>query len=233
MTSQAIAGSRAAAAVRGIDVRKTYGNAQDPVRALEGVTFTIEAGEMVALMGPSGCGKSTLLNLIGCVDLPSAGSIEIDGVSTGLLDDDGLTRLRRERVGTIFQFFNLLPALSVGDNVGLPLVLQGLGRREVEPRVRASLEAVGLIEKIGAFPSQLSGGQMQRVAIARATIHRPAILLADEPTGNLDSHTGELVLAMLRERAAGGQAILMATHSAEAASICSRVIAMQDGKIVA
>jgi putative ABC transport system ATP-binding protein len=218
--------------VRGRDVYKTYGGGEEPVVALDGVSFEIAAGELVALMGPSGCGKSTLLNLIGCVDLPTRGVVEIGGVATSELGDDALTRLRRERVGTIFQFFNLLPALTVFDNVALPLVLQGISAREASGRVSAALESVGLAAKERAYPAQLSGGQMQRVAIARATIHRPAILLADEPTGNLDSHTGEVVLDLLRSFAAGGQAILMATHSVEAASICSRVIRMQDGRIV-
>jgi putative ABC transport system ATP-binding protein len=219
--------------VRGIGVYKTYGGGEEPVTALDGVSFEIGAGELVGLMGPSGCGKSTLLNLIGCVDLPSAGVVQIGGVATSDLDDDALTRLRRDKVGTVFQFFNLLPALSVADNVALPLVLQGVPKREVLPRVQAALDAVGLASKERAYPSQLSGGQMQRVAIARATVHHPAILLADEPTGNLDSQTGAMVLELLRSFAARGQAILMATHSAEAASICSRVIRMQDGRIAA
>jgi putative ABC transport system ATP-binding protein len=222
----------AAPAVRCSDVHKTYQGGDEPVKALDGVSLEIRAGQMVALMGPSGCGKSTLLNLIGCVDLPGSGRVEIGGVATTSLRDDALTRLRRDRVGTVFQFFNLLPALSAGDNVGLPLVLQGVRKAEVDSRVAEALEAVGLSDKMRAFPSQLSGGQMQRVAIARATIHRPSILLADEPTGNLDSHTGEIVLDLLVRLAAGGQAILMATHSAEAAAVCSRVVRMQDGRIV-
>jgi putative ABC transport system ATP-binding protein len=187
---------------------------------------------MVALVGPSGCGKSTLLNLVGCVDLPTAGHVFVDGRDTAELDDDALTLLRRDRVGTIFQFFNLLPALTIEANVALPLVLQGISAAEIAQRVGPALAAVGLGEKACAFPAQVSGGQLQRAAIARAMIHRPAVLLADEPTGNLDSHNGENVLRLLRLLADAGQAILMATHSADAAAVCDRTIRMHDGRIV-
>jgi putative ABC transport system ATP-binding protein len=220
-------------AVRALDARKVYdGSGDEPVRALDGVSLDVRAGEMVALVGPSGCGKSTLLNLIGCVDLPSGGTIEVDGRATSALDDDALTALRRERIGTVFQFFNLLPAMTIAENVALPLVLQRRPRAEIDARVTAALAAVGIGEKARSYPSQVSGGQMQRAAIARATIHDPAIVLADEPTGNLDSHSGATVLALLRAFATNGQAILMATHSAEAASVCDRIVHMQDGRIV-
>jgi ABC-type lipoprotein export system ATPase subunit len=218
--------------VRVIDVTKRYASAgAEEVLALDGVSCELPAGEMVALMGPSGCGKSTLLNLIGCVDLPSSGIVELDGRATSRLDDDALTALRRDRVGTVFQFFNLLPSMTIAENVALPLVLQRRGRTEIEQRVREALEAVGIAEKAGAFPAQVSGGQLQRAAVARATIHRPAIVLADEPTGNLDSRSGAAVLELLRSIARNGQAILMATHSAEAAAVCDRTIRMQDGRI--
>ncbi len=221
-----------APAVRALDARKVYdGSGDEPVRALDGVSLDVRAGEMVALVGPSGCGKSTLLNLIGCVDLPSGGTIEVDGRATSALDDDALTALRRERIGTVFQFFNLLPAMTIAENVALPLVLQRRPRSEIDSRVAAALEAVGIGNKARSYPSQVSGGQMQRAAIARATIHDPAIVLADEPTGNLDSQSGAVVLALLRTYATNGQAILMATHSSEAASVCDRVIRMQDGRI--
>jgi putative ABC transport system ATP-binding protein len=213
-------------------VGKVYGTGDDAVRALDGVTLDVRRGEMMALAGPSGCGKSTLLNLIGCVDLPSSGFVYVDGHATAELDDDRLTRLRRDRVGTVFQFFNLLPALRVADNVALPLVLQRAPRAEIDARVAEALASVGLAEKARAYPAQLSGGQLQRVAIARAIVHRPAIVLADEPTGNLDSATGTTVLNVLRALAAGGQAILMATHSADAAAICDRVVHMRDGRMV-
>jgi putative ABC transport system ATP-binding protein len=212
------------------DVSKVYGEGEDAVRALDAVSLDVHAGEMVALVGPSGCGKSTLLNLVGCIDLPTSGTVYVDGAATHALDDDALTGLRRDRVGTVFQFFNLLPALRVGENVALPLVLQRLPRPEIDERVAAALASVGLTEKARAYPAQLSGGQAQRVAIARATVHRPAILLADEPTGNLDSQTGKTVLDLLRAFAARGQAILMATHSEEAAALSDRVLHMRDGR---
>ncbi|GAC1427006.1 MAG: ABC transporter ATP-binding protein [Candidatus Velthaea sp.] len=202
------------------------------MHALDGVSLDVRAGEMVALVGPSGCGKSTLLNLVGCVDLPSSGEIMVAGRVTSHLNDDALTLLRRDHVGTIFQFFNLLPALNVFDNVALPLVLQRKSKTLVDERVAAVLGEVGISDKRAAFPAQISGGQMQRAAIARAMVHRPAILLADEPTGNLDTANGENVLRILRALADGGQAILMATHSLEAAAICDRTIRMQDGRIV-
>jgi putative ABC transport system ATP-binding protein len=203
------------------------------VRALDGVSLEVRGGEMVALVGPSGCGKSTLLNLIGCVDLPSSGAVLVDGNDTSALDDDALTALRRDRVGTIFQFFNLLPALTLEANVGLPLVLQHVAPADIVARSRAALAAVGLEDKARAYPAQVSGGQLQRAAIARAIVHRPAIVLADEPTGNLDSANGENVLRMLRALADGGQAIMMATHSMDAAAVCDRTIRMHDGRIIA
>jgi ABC-type lipoprotein export system ATPase subunit len=214
------------------DARKIYAGSGDEVHALDGVSLDVRAGEMVALVGPSGCGKSTLLNLVGCVDLPTSGEVRVDGRITSALSDDALTVLRRDRVGTIFQFFNLLPALSVFDNVALPLVLQRRPGAEIAERVGAALEAVGITAKRNVFPAQISGGQMQRAAIARAIVHQPAILLADEPTGNLDTANGENVLRLLRDLADGGQAILMATHSIEAAAVCDRTIRMQDGRIV-
>ncbi len=205
----------------------------EPVRALDNASLEVEAGEMVALVGPSGCGKSTMLNLIGCVDLPTAGTVAIDGSVTTSLGDAALTLLRRDRVGTVFQFFNLLPALTVAENVALPLVLQGREQREIDQRVAAGLANVGIAAKARALPRQLSGGQAQRVAVARAVIHRPAIILADEPTGNLDSANGDAILSLLASLARNGEAILLATHSPNAAAHCDRRIVMQDGRIVA
>jgi putative ABC transport system ATP-binding protein len=170
--------------------------------------------------------------LLGCIDLPTSGTIEIAGRATTSLDDDALTALRRDRIGTVFQFFNLLPALTVRENVALPLVLQRRPRAEIAERVRSALDAVGIGAKAGAYPSQISGGQMQRAALARATIHQPAVVLADEPTGNLDSQSGGAVLRLLREFAGRGQAILMATHASEAAEACDRIVRMRDGRIV-
>jgi putative ABC transport system ATP-binding protein len=213
-------------------VTKVYGAGDEAVRALDGVDLSVRRGEMVALVGPSGCGKSTLLNLVGCVDLPSSGAVYVDGRATHELNDDALTALRRDRVGTVFQFFNLLPALRAYDNVALPLVLQRLPRAEIRERANAALESVGLASKARAYPAQLSGGQLQRVAIARAVVHWPAVVLADEPTGNLDSRTGAAVLELLRGLADRGQAILMATHSEDAAAVCDRVVHLRDGRVV-
>jgi ABC-type lipoprotein export system ATPase subunit len=204
----------------------------EPVQALRDVSLELRAGEMVALVGPSGCGKSTLLNLIGCVDLPTSGDVTIDGASTSRLGDAALTRLRRDRVGTIFQFFNLLPALTIAENVALPLVLQGTARADVARRVAAALASVGIADKAAALPRQLSGGQAQRAAVARAVVHRPAVILADEPTGNLDSQNGDAILELLGALARGGETILLATHSPGAAAHCDRRIAMRDGRIV-
>lgn len=203
----------------------------DGVRALDTVSFEIEAGEMVALVGPSGCGKSTLLNLAGCIDLPTSGTVLVDGRDTSQLKDDALTALRRDRIGTIFQFFNLLPAMTVSTNVALPLILRRRPEREVDERVEAALKSVGIEDKANAYPAELSGGQAQRAAVARAIVHNPALVLADEPTGNLDSHSGATILTLLRDFADGGQTILMATHSPDAAKWCDRTIHLQDGKL--
>ena len=211
-------------------VRKTY---EGGVQALDDVSFEVSAGELVALLGPSGCGKSTLLNLVGCIDLPDEGEVRIAGALTSALSDDELTRLRRDRIGTVFQFFNLLPTLTLAENVALPLRLQGRPNAEIPARVHAALLAVGIAEKAGALPHHVSGGQVQRAAIARAIVHEPSIVLADEPTGNLDSRNGENVLAILRDLAERGQSILMATHSPDAAARANRRILMRDGRIEA
>ncbi|MBC5802593.1 MAG: ABC transporter ATP-binding protein [Candidatus Eremiobacteraeota bacterium] len=219
--------------MRARDATKVYvASGAEPVRALDAVSLEVAAGEMVALVGPSGCGKSTLLNLIGCVDLPTSGAIEVAGAATSSLRDNDLTRLRREAVGTVFQFFNLLPAMTIGENVALPLILQRRPRAEIAKRLQAALDSVDIADKADAYPSQVSGGQLQRAAIARATIHAPSIVLADEPTGNLDSHNGAAVLRLLRTFASRGQAILMATHAIEATAVCDRIIRMQEGRIV-
>lgn len=212
------------------DVRKVYATSSGDALALDGVSLSLAAGEMVALVGPSGCGKTTLLNLIGCIDLPTSGEIAIEGRSTSGLSDDELTLLRRDRIGTVFQFFNLLPALTVEQNVALPLVLQHVEAAVLAERVAQMLELVGVAERARAFPAELSGGQQQRVAIARAVVHRPAIVLADEPTGNLDSRNGALVLELLRMLAARGQTVLMATHNEAAAAYCDRILHLQDGR---
>lgn len=214
------------------DVRKVYATSSGDAVALDGVSLSLAAGEMVALVGPSGCGKTTLLNLIGCVDLPTSGGISIEGRRTSELDDDSLTLLRRDRIGYVFQFFNLLPGLTLAENVMLPLVLQRVASAEASRRANGALAAIGLGSRARAFPSELSGGQQQRAAIARAVVHRPAIVLADEPTGNLDSRSGATVLELLRELSSSGQTILMATHNEAAAAYCDRTVHLADGRCV-
>jgi ABC-type lipoprotein export system ATPase subunit len=212
------------------DVVKDYVAEGQPVRALDGVSLDVREGEFVALVGRSGCGKSTLLNLAGAMDFPSSGEVRLDGVSTSALDDAGLTALRRSKVGFIFQSFQLLHTLSVVENVELPLLLAG--RSDPRPAALECLEWVDLRAEAHRLPHQLSGGQMQRVAIARALVHAPRLLLADEPTGNLDTATGALILDLLvrlnRERRT---TLIMATHSAEAAAVASRMLHMKDGRI--
>ena len=212
------------------DVAKTYYTDGEPVQALKGVSLRAQPGEFIALVGRSGCGKSTLLNLAGAMDFPSSGRVLLDGISTSELTDTGLTFLRRKKVGFIFQSFQLLNTLTVLENVELPLLLAG--ESNTRRRSQQQLDLVELGDLGSRLPHQLSGGQMQRVAIARAMVHRPRLLLADEPTGNLDTQTGNIILALLRriadkERAA----ILMATHSIEAAAIADRIVKMRDGRI--
>ncbi len=211
-------------------VTKTYLTDRQPVHALNGVSLAVNRRDFVALVGRSGCGKSTLLNLGGAMDFPTTGEVLLDGISTSELNENGLTRLRREKVGFIFQSFQLLNTLTVLENVELPLLLAG--ESDTRGRAQQKLELVELGDLASRMPHQLSGGQMQRVAIARAMVHAPKLLLADEPTGNLDTQTGDLVLRLLR-RIADEQAtaILMATHSMEAADIADAVIKMRDGKI--
>jgi ABC-type lipoprotein export system ATPase subunit len=200
---------------------------------LRGVSMSLEPGERVALMGPSGSGKSTLLNCIGGIDRPDAGSIEIAGQPLGGLDEDGLCRMRRETVSTVFQFFHLLPTLTARENIEFPLQLQGVPPRERDRRVRDLIEEVGLSHRAEAMPHELSGGEMQRVAIARALVIEPRLILADEPTGNLDSATGESILdllAMLGDR--HGTAMLVVTHSPQVTRICRRTLEMRDGALI-
>jgi len=211
-------------------VSKNYITEGVPVPALCDVSLEVERGEFVALVGRSGCGKSTLLNLAGAMDVPTSGRVVLEGIDTATAGDTGLTRLRRERVGFIFQSFQLLPVLSVVENVELPLLLAGrTGARE------AALEQLRWLEMeefASRMPYQLSGGQMQRVAIARALVHAPALLLADEPTGNLDSATSDLILVLLRRIATEtNTAILMATHSTEAAAMADTVVRLRDGAV--
>ena len=211
-------------------VSKTYGSGDQAVEVLHDISLSAEAGSITALLGRSGCGKTTLLNLAGAMDFPSAGEVRIDGRTTESLGDAELTALRRTRVGFVFQFFQLLPTMTALENVELPLLLAGAPDATATARDR--LCWVGLEEKAHSMPYQLSGGQMQRVAVARAVVHAPRLLIADEPTGNLDSASGDLVLALIRESATRfGAAVLLATHSAEAAAIADTRVRMRDGRV--
>jgi putative ABC transport system ATP-binding protein len=219
-------------AVEGRDIRKTYRGDGADIEALRGISLELHCSEFVAITGPSGCGKSTLLNILACVDRPSAGAVIIDGVDVSGLNDDQLTAVRRDSIGYVFQFFNLLPALTVAENVALPLVLAGARRKRTDAAVSEALERVGIANLSHRSPSTLSGGQQQRAAIARAIVRRPAIVLADEPTGNLDSTTGRDILALLRSLCDDlNTALLMATHGIDTISTVDRVIRMRDGAI--
>jgi putative ABC transport system ATP-binding protein len=212
------------------NVNKDYLTDDQPVRALNNVSFEVSRGEFIALVGRSGCGKSTLLSLAGAMDFPTSGAVLIDGVATTSLQDDSLAKIRREKIGFIFQSFQLIHTLTVFENVELPLLLAG--KRNARESVTERLSWVELAGLGQRYPHQLSGGQMQRVAIARALVQDPAVLLADEPTGNLDTATGNLILELLR-RLTNQQhtATIMATHSVEAAALADVVVRMRDGQI--
>lgn len=218
--------------IRLVDVVKEY-NGKRKVRALDGVNLSIDRGEMVALVGPSGSGKSTLLNLIGTLDRPTSGQIWLDGHNLAGLSDDELTRIRRDKIGFIFQFFNLLPSLTCLENVALPLHLRGWKKAQARARAEELLELVGLRHRLEHLPDELSGGERQRVAIARALSVYPPVLLADEPTGNLDSKTGAEILELIRDlHARLGATVLMVTHDAGVAASCERMITLRDGRLV-
>lgn len=212
-------------------VNKTYPHPVHPVAALKEITLQIEKSSFSLLMGPSGCGKSTLLNLIGGLDQPSSGDLMIAGRPTRGFTDADWTRLRRTEIGMIFQFFNLLPMLNALENVALPLLLRGDRPEEAKRRATAALISVGLGNRLDHRPSALSGGEMQRVAIARADVVSPQILLADEPTGNLDSENGEEVLKLLSSRARAGVTLLLATHSPQAVPYADQIIHLKDGRV--
>ena len=215
------------------DVTKTYDmGAETIVHALAGVSLSIEEGDYVAIMGPSGSGKSTLMNLIGCPDTPSTGSYILKWREIATMNDDELAQIRNKEIGFIFQTFNLLPRADAVQNVELPLVYSGLARRERKARAEKALDAVGLGSRKHHRPNELSGGQRQRVAIARALVNDPSILLADEPTGNLDSKTGEEILALMDELHRGGNTIILVTHEDELAQHAARVVRLRDGKII-
>ncbi|HYA45255.1 MAG TPA: ABC transporter ATP-binding protein [Acidimicrobiales bacterium] len=212
-------------------VRKTYEADGVPVRALRGLDLTVDNGEFVAIMGPSGCGKSTLLNLVAGLDVPNEGEIIVAGESLSGKDESALARMRRRHIGIVFQFFNLLEGMSVLENVTLPAIIAGTGRRMAESRARDLLDLLGLADKAKSAPGSLSGGQRQRLAIARALANAPTVLLADEPTGALDSSGGAEVLELFRRLHAGGQSILLVTHDASVAAPASRVVHMRDGRV--
>jgi putative ABC transport system ATP-binding protein len=212
-------------------VSKIYPQAGTDVVALDDVSLTVPAGEFLAVMGRSGSGKSTLLNLVAGIDVPTQGEVWVDGQNLAAMDDTALTALRREKVGIVFQFFNLLSPLNVRENVALPALLAGERERAVMREADRLLERVGLTPRARSRPHTLSGGEMQRVAIARALIHRPRVLLADEPTGNLDSRSAAQILTLLRELGAeAGSTIMLVTHSREAAALADRILEMRDGR---
>jgi putative ABC transport system ATP-binding protein len=216
--------------IRFQDVSKTYTQGARQVHALANVTHTIERGEFVAVMGPSGSGKSTFLHLAAGLDLPTSGQLFVDGEPTHAMSDDELTHLRRNRTGLVFQFFNLVPTLTVLENTALPLLIAGHRLATVRARAEALLERVGLRDRLTHLPEELSGGEIQRVAIARALVTDPQVLLADEPTGNLDSATGSEILALLAATSKQ-RTVVMVTHDAKAAAIAARRIELRDGRL--
>jgi len=212
---------------------KIYGHGETAITALREISLYIEPGELVAVMGPSGCGKSTLLHLIGGLDRPTSGRVLLDGQDLAALDDNHLTEIRRRKVGFVFQFFNLIPVLTALENAALPLMLDGIKPAEAKQRAQEWLERVGLVDRLEHRPDQLSGGQQQRVAMARALSTEPALILADEPTGNLDSRAGDEIANLLRQISdQWEQTILMVTHDPRIAAYADRIVFLKDGTIV-
>ena len=212
------------------DLHKRYGEGESAVHAVRGVGVELAAGEFVAVVGPSGCGKSTLLHLCGGMDRPTAGTVAVDGLDLADLDDEGLTALRRDRVGFVFQFFNFLPTLTLAENIALPLLLAGVPSRAGLSRAAEGGRRVGIGHRLDHYPARVSGGELQRAAVARALVHRPALVIADEPTGNLDSGNGRQVLSLLRDlNRETGVAVLLATHDRTLAAAADRVLHLRDG----
>jgi putative ABC transport system ATP-binding protein len=213
------------------DLWKTYQMGDEQIHALRGVTLQMDGGEYVAIMGPSGSGKSTLMNLIGCLDTPSKGRYLLNGKEVSTMNDNELARIRNEEIGFVFQTFNLLPRATALHNVELPLVYAGVGKKDRLERAKAALEKVELTSRMHHRPNELSGGQRQRVAIARALVNNPSILLADEPTGNLDSKTGIEIMALFDRLHTGGNTIVLVTHEADIAAHAHRVVSIRDGQV--
>ena len=219
------------ALIETVDLWKTYVMGTEEIHALRGVSISIEPGEYVAIMGPSGSGKSTLMNLIGCLDTPTQGSYLLNGKQVGQMNDNELARIRNEEIGFVFQTFNLLPRASALHNVELPLVYAAVPAKDRQARAKAALDKVELSGRMTHRPNELSGGQRQRVAIARALVNNPSILLADEPTGNLDSKTGNEIMALFAKLHSAGNTIILVTHEADIAAYARRAIHLRDGQI--
>jgi putative ABC transport system ATP-binding protein len=219
------------ALIETVDIWKTYLMGSEEIHALRGVTLQIERGEYVAVMGPSGSGKSTLMNLVGCLDTPSKGSYLLNGKQVGHMNDNELARIRNEEIGFVFQTFNLLPRATALRNVELPLVYAGMPAKQRDTRARLALEMVELTTRMNHRPNELSGGQRQRVAIARALVNNPSILLADEPTGNLDSKTGLEIMGVFERLHKAGNTIVLVTHEADVAAYAYRTIHIRDGQV--
>ncbi len=213
------------------DIHKTYHLGGETIRALDGVSLDIGSGEFISIIGPSGSGKSTLMHILGCLDTPTSGTINLDGMMIHDASPRQLAVIRNKKIGFVFQFFNLLPKLTVRQNVELPMIYSGLSSKERRERAMDSLESVNMEDRSKHRPSQLSGGQQQRAAIARALVNDPRIIFADEPTGNLDSNTGELILGMFDKLHKDGRTVMLVTHDPEIASVTPRRIEIRDGKI--
>ena len=219
------------ALIETVDLWKTYAMGAEEIHALRGISIQIERGEYVAIMGPSGSGKSTLMNLIGCLDTPSRGSYLLNGKQVSQMNDNELARIRNEEIGFVFQTFNLLPRASALQNVELPLVYAGIAAKDREARAKGALDKVELTSRMSHRPNELSGGQRQRVAIARALVNNPSILLADEPTGNLDSKTGLEIMGVFERLHKAGNTIVLVTHEADVAAFAYRAIHIRDGQV--
>ena len=220
-----------AVAVEARGVTRVFGEEATRVEALRGIDLSVKPGEFVAIMGPSGSGKSTLLHLLGGLDEPTSGSVQVDGQDVGTMSDDEITQLRRRHIGFVFQAFNLLDVLTAAENVALPLIIDGMSEAEANARARAVLERVGVGERGDHYPTELAGGEQQRVALARSLSTDPVLLLADEPTGNLDSKTGKRIVGILYNLTEEGRTVIVATHSADIANRADMTLEMMDGKV--